>query len=83
MEPVKEKALEEPVSTEKVSESNLEAYIMLKDVSIPMGPTLVHFRRGDVVDEPQHIQAIIKSWGTARPPMRKMRTQDLIDAGML
>lgn len=81
----KEKAIEEPIAVPKVEEpeDQIDAYIMIKDVSIPMGPTLVKFHRGQVIDEPQHIQAIQKGWGGARPPMRRMTKQDLLDAGML
>lgn len=81
----KEKAVEELPVVTKVEEPSdgYDAYIMIKDVSIPMGPTLVRFQRGQVIDDPQHIQAIIKGWGQARPPMRKMTKQDLLDSGLI
>ena len=75
--------LKQPEPVTHVSEEP-EQYIVVRPMFVQIGPQLVTFEAGDVVDDPALIKSIKESYGLGGiPPMRRVSTAALLAAGKI
>ena len=81
--PANEPEVDKPASPTPEVENEPEQYIAIRAFSVPVGPQLITFESGSIIDDPFLIKQIKDAFTNTVPPMRPVSTEMLLQAGKL